>query len=245
LREGRRGGTVRIALKRALPIVLAVLVVLAAAHQAVAASNYAPAASGAEALTRLLDGNQRYSQGDPKHPNQSTERRSELSAGQHPIATVLGCSDSRVPPELVFDQGLGDLFVVRLAGNVADHVAIESLDYSVGHLGVRLILVLGHDKCGAVTAAVAGHEEPGEVGPMLRELRPAVAAAKKMPGNVLDNAIRANVRLTVNKLRKSKPLRAMVDKGELKIAGGIYHLDTGKVEMLDASATPPTGSGSR
>ena len=170
-------------MKKNLAITVTILALCVIAHQTRAASNYTPTISGADAFTKLLDGNQRYSQGHPEHPNQSVERRTDLANGQHPFATVLGCSDSRVPPELVFDQGLGDLFVVRLAGNVADTVAIESIDYSVQHLGVRLIMVLGHDKCGAVTAAVVGHDEPGDVGPMLRELRPAVAASRNMPGD--------------------------------------------------------------
>ncbi len=188
-----------------------------------------------EALQRLLDGNQRYVEGRLTHPNQTTGRRAKVAGGQHPFAAILGCSDSRVPPEILFDQGLGDLFVVRLAGNVADPVAIDSLDYAVTHLGTRLILVLGHERCGAVTAAVEGHEEPGDVGPMLAELRPAVAATKSMPGDRVANTIAANVELTVAKLAYSKPLSAMVARGELEIIGGIYHLATGKVEMLPAT----------
>jgi carbonic anhydrase len=220
-------------MKKTLAITFTILALCAVAHQARAASNDVPILSGADALTKLLDGNQRYSQDHPEHPNLSAQRRTDLVNGQHPFATVLGCSDSRVPPESVFDQGLGDLFVVRLAGNVADTVAIESIDYSVTHLGVRLVMVLGHDKCGAVTAAVIGHEEPGDVGPMLRELRPAVAASRNMPGDKVENAVRENVILTVQKLSTSKELRGMVKSGDLKIVGGIYHLATGKVEILE------------
>jgi carbonic anhydrase len=214
---------------------IAAMVVLFAAMEALAAPGMV-AVDGAQALQRLLDGNQRYAAGQVEHPNQSTQRRTEVAGGQHPFAAVLGCADSRVPPELVFDAGLGDLFVVRLAGNVADPVAIESLDYAVKHLGVRLILILGHEKCGAVTAAVAAHDEPGDVGPMLAELRPAVAATKGMAGDPVANAIRANVELTVAKLTSSKPLRAMVESGQLKIVGGIYRLASGKVEMLPTAA---------
>ncbi len=209
------------------------LVLLAVAGAVVTASDHpAPSIDGAQALRQLLDGNQRYVDGKAACRNQNQDRRTELANGQHPFAAILGCSDSRVPPEIVFDQGLGDLFAVRLAGNVADPVAIESIDYAVKHLGTRLVLVLGHDRCGAVTAAVIGHEEPGDVGPMLAELRPAVTATKGMPGDPVANAIRANVELTVSKLKESEPLRAMVQSGELKIAGGIYRLDTGKVELL-------------
>lgn len=220
-------------MKKTLAITVTILALFVTAHQVRSASNYTPIVSGADAFTKLLDGNQRFSQDHYQHPNLGAQRRTDLfTNGQHPFATVLGCSDSRVPPELVFDQGLGDLFVVRLAGNVADTVAIESIDYSVKHLGVRLIMVLGHDKCGAVTAAVIGHDEPGDVGPMLRELRPAVAASRNMPGDKIDNAIRENVILTVQKLSNSKELHGMVKSGDLKIVGGIYHLATGKVEIL-------------
>jgi len=216
-----------------------VVMVLAIAGAAVAASDHAGVSiNGVQALQKLIDGNQRYVDGKAVCVNQTRDRRAELANGQHPFAAILGCSDSRVPPEIVFDQGLGDLFVVRLAGNVADPVAVDSIDYAVKNLGSRLILVLGHDRCGAVTAAVNGHEGGGEVGPMLAELRPAVAASKGQPGDPVANAIRENVVLMVEKLRNSKPLHAMVRSGELKVVGGIYRLDTGKVEILpDQSAT--------
>jgi len=214
-----------------------VAVVLLIAPAKAGAAPAFTSANAAEALQRLLDGNQRYVAGRAVRPNQTTARRATVAGGQHPFAAILGCSDSRVPPEIVFDQGLGDLFVVRLAGNVADPVALDSLDYAVTHLGARLILVLGHERCGAVTAAVEGHEEPGDVGPMLAELRAAVAASKALPGNPVANAIRANVDLTVDNLRTSKPLSAMVASGQLKIVGGTYHLATGKVEMLPATAS--------
>jgi carbonic anhydrase len=216
--------------------VVATVVLLISSAKAGAAPGHA-SVGAAEALQRLLDGNQRYAAGRAIRPNQTTARRATVAGGQHPFAAILGCSDSRVPPEIVFDQGLGDLFVVRLAGNVADPVALDSLDYAVTHLGARLILVLGHERCGAVTAAVEGHEEPGDVGPMLAELRAAVAASKALPGNPVANAIRANVDLTVDNLRTSKPLSAMVASGQLKIVGGTYHLATGKVEMLPATAS--------
>ncbi|HVN64668.1 MAG TPA: carbonic anhydrase, partial [Candidatus Binataceae bacterium] len=126
--------------------------------------------SAGQALQKLLDGNQRFIAGKMEHPHQSPERRNETAKGQHPFATVLSCSDSRTGPEVLFDRGLGDLFIVRVAGNVADQLVIESIDYSVKHLGIRLIVVLGHRRCGAVIAAVEGHEEPGDVGPLLSEL---------------------------------------------------------------------------
>jgi len=185
-----------------------------------------------QALKLLLEGNQRFIAGKMEHPNQSPARRDEVAKGQYPFASVLACADSRTAPEIVFDRGLGDLFTVRVAGNVADKVVIESLDYSVKHLGVRLVMVLGHTRCGAVIAAVDGHDAPGDVGPMLSELRPAVAASKGMPGDPVLNAVRENVILIVEKLSTSAELSAMVKSGELKIVGGVYDLSTGTIDML-------------
>ncbi|HYL57753.1 MAG TPA: carbonic anhydrase [Candidatus Acidoferrales bacterium] len=191
-----------------------------------------PTMSAAQALKLLLEGNQRFIAGKMEHPNQTPARRVEIAKGQHPFAAVLACSDSRTAPEIVFDRGLGDLFVVRVAGNVADKVVIESLDYSVKHLGVRVVMVLGHRRCGAVIAAGEGHEEPGDVGPMLSELRPAVEASKAESGDPVENAVRENVTLVMKNLATSEELSAMVKSGELKVVGGIYDLDTGTIEML-------------
>lgn len=188
--------------------------------------------SAARALQLLLDGNQRFVAGRMDHPNQSPARRDEVAPAQHPFAAVLSCSDSRVPPEIIFDRGLGDLFVVRVAGNVATQITVESLDYSVKHLGVRVVFILGHTKCGAVTAAVLGHDEEGDVGPMLSELKPAVESSKKDTGDPVENAIRENVLLVMEKLAQSPELAAMVKSGELRIIGGVYDLSTGKIEML-------------
>jgi len=200
--------------------------------RAVIAAVDKPTMSGADALKLLLEGNQRFVEGRLEHPNQSVAHRTEVAKGQHPFAAVLACSDSRTAPEIIFDRGLGDLFVVRVAGNVADQVVIESLDYSVKHLGVRAVMILGHNRCGAVTAAVAGHEDEGDIGPLLAELRPAVEASKGMPGNPVENAVRENVEIVTKNLIDSPELSPMVKSGELKIVGGIYDLDTGKIEML-------------
>jgi len=202
--------------------------------RAVPAAVGAPAMPATQALKLLLEGNQRFVAGKMEHPNQTPERRGEVAKGQHPFASVLSCSDSRTPPEVIFDRGLGDIFTVRVAGNVADKVVIESLDYSVKHLGVRVVMVLGHRRCGAVIAAVEGHEEDNaDVGPMLKELDPAVKATHNMPGDPVENAVRANVKLVMLNLATSPELRAMVISGELKIVGGIYDLDTGTIEMLN------------
>ena len=207
---------------------------IAAARTSFAAGKPATSVSAATALRRLLDGNSRFAAGAMEHPRQTPARRDEIAQGQHPLAAVLACSDSRTPPEAIFDQGLGDLFVVRVAGNVADNVVIESLDYAVTNLHTRLLVVMGHRRCGAVQAAVEGHSESGEdVGPMLRELCPAVEAAMSMPGDLVENAVRENVALIVKKLANEGPLAPMVKSGDLKIVGAIYDLETGKVTMLD------------
>ena len=223
--------------KKILAKMLTLLAIVALAMittRAVIAAVHAPTMSAQEALKLLLDGNQRFVAGKLEHPNQTVDRRAEVAKGQHPFASVLACSDSRTPPEIIFDRGLGDIFTVRVAGNVADKVVIESLDYSVKHLGVRLVMVLGHRRCGAVIAAVDGHEGTADqdVGPMLSELRPAVAASKGMSGDPVENAVRENVQLVMKNLATSEELAAMVKSGELKIVGGIYDLDTGTIEML-------------
>jgi len=218
-----------------MSMLLAIAALSIATTRAVIAAVHEPTISAEQALKLLLEGNQRFVAGKLEHPNQTPARRAEVAKGQHPFAAVLACSDSRTPPEIIFDRGLGDIFTVRVAGNVADKVVIESLDYSVKHLGVRVVMVLGHRRCGAVIAAVEGHEEEGkDVGPMLRELDPAVAATKGMAGDPVENAVRANVKLVMLNLATSSELRAMVISGELKIVGGIYDLDTGMIEMLKA-----------
>jgi carbonic anhydrase len=204
-----------------------------------AAALAAPAAPGVDpgqALQELLDGNQRFVAGRLAHPNQTVARRNEVAPAQHPFASVLACSDSRTPPSVLFDRGLGDLFVVRVAGNVATEITIESLDYAVSHLGTRLVMVVGHQRCGAVIAAVEGHDEPGDVGPMLRELAPAALAAKKMKGDTVANAVRENVLMVVKKLENDQRLAAMVKRGEVRIVGGVYSLATGKVTLIADSA---------
>ena len=216
---------------RGILTVVAIAMLLMSVRGAVSAE-HAPAMSADQALKLLLEGNQRFIAGKTEHPNQTPARRVEIAKGQHPFAAVLACSDSRTSPEVVFDRGLGDIFVVRVAGNVADQVVIESLDYSVKHLGVRVVMILGHRRCGAVIAAVEGHEEPGDVGPMLTELRPAVEASKGEPGDPVENAVRENVKLVMKKLATSEELAAIVKSGELRIVGGVYDLDTGKIEML-------------
>jgi carbonic anhydrase len=186
-----------------------------------------------QALRELMAGNKRYVAAKSLRPHQATARRADVAKGQHPFAIVLGCADSRVPPEIVFDQGLGDMFVVRVAGNIADDAALASMEYAVEHLGPRLIVVLGHERCGAVDAAVKGGEAPGHLGSLITAIAPAVASSQGKPGDRLDNAVRANVVRVVEQLRSSEPiLAAQVRAGKVQIVGCRYDLDTGAVEIL-------------
>jgi carbonic anhydrase len=189
----------------------------------------------AEAISKLKEGNGRYTSGNLQHPGQTTERRADLAKSQHPFAIIVSCSDSRVPPEIVFDQGLGDLFIVRVAGNVINDEGLGSIEYSVDHLGSRLILVLGHQSCGAVDAAMktiaAKGKAPGHIQSLVTAIKPAVHA---MPNGDLDATIKANVKHVVDTLRSSTPiLKAKVDSGQVQVVGGYYSLDTGAVTFLD------------
>jgi len=191
--------------------------------------------SPTEAISKLKEGNGRYTGGSLRHPGQTAERRTELANTQHPFATIISCSDSRVPPEIVFDQGLGDLFIVRVAGNVINDEGLGSVEYSVDHLGTRLILVLGHQSCGAVKAAretiAAKGKAPGHIQSLVTAIKPAVEATGK---DDLETTIKANVKNVVQVLRSSTPiLKAEVDSGKIQVVGGYYSLDTGAVTFLD------------
>ena len=194
-----------------------------------------PSVAPAEAISKLKEGNGRYTSGSLQHPGQTAERRTELAKTQHPFATIISCSDSRVPPEIVFDQGLGDLFIVRVAGNVINDEGLGSVEYSVDHLGTRLILVLGHQSCGAVQAAretiAAKGKAPGHIQSLVTAIKPAVEATAK---DDLDATVKANVKNVVQALRSSTPiLKAEVDSGKIQVVGGYYSLDTGAVTFLD------------
>jgi carbonic anhydrase len=185
------------------------------------------------ALARLKAGNARFVSGNLSHPNQGPERRAKLTGGQHPFAIILGCADSRTSPEVVFDQGLGDLFVVRTAGNVVDDVALGSIEYAAEHLGTSLIVVLGHENCGAVKATLDGGKLPGHLPAIVKAIRPAVKASAGQPGNALDNAVLENARLETQRVAQSKPiLRKLVEEGRVRVVAARYDLDTGKVVFL-------------
>ena len=182
---------------------------------------------------KLIDGNKRYIDSKLSHPNQTPRRRMEVAKGQHPFAAIVSCTDSRVPPEIIFDQGLGDLFVIRLAGNILDDAVLASLEYAVEHLNVKYIMVLGHERCGAVEATIKGGDTPGHIVSLVKAIQPAVDNAKNQPGDLLDNAVRANVTMVVQQLKSSAPiLGELVRKGDLTVVGARYDLDDGVVAIL-------------
>ncbi len=186
-----------------------------------------------EALRALREGNRRFAAGRAVHPHQDAARREEILPGQRPFAVILACSDSRVPPEVIFDQGLGDLFVVRTAGHVVDDVALGSIEYAVEHLGVPLVVVLGHTRCGAVTAALHSDEAPGHIAAVVQAILPAVQEARSLPGDPLANAIGAHIRRVVAHLRAASPILAEREHaGTLRIVGARYHLENGEVEWM-------------
>ena len=221
-----------------------------------------PIVPPAEAMSRLKEGNGRFTAGNPQHPHdsvderkymaansyenagtiplgmtseQAAKRRAELTKSQHPFAIILSCSDSRVPPETVFDEGLGDLFIVRVAGNVLNDEGLGSIEYGVDVLGARLIVVLGHQSCGAVDAAMktvaAKGKAPGHIQSLVTAIKPVVDAT---PKGDLDTMIKANVKHVVDALRSSTPiLKTRFDSGEVQVTGGYYALETGAVTFLD------------
>jgi carbonic anhydrase len=205
-----------------------------------AASAYKPAnvLTPDEALARLMQGNERYASNQTV-PRDFDATRPDLAAGQNPYACVLGCADSRVGPELCFDEARGDLFVTRVAGNYVTNDMLASLEYGVAVLKAKFIMVLGHTSCGAISAAVSAFEKntafPGHIQSIATALKPAVSAAAKSSkgGNLLEAATKVNIQMNVKRLQESTPvLRNLVRTGALKVAGGLYHLDTGRVELI-------------
>ncbi|HBL10939.1 MAG TPA: carbonic anhydrase [Cyanobacteria bacterium UBA11162] len=186
-----------------------------------------------DSLKRLIEGNQRFVNGTRENPHQSRLRLEETAVAQFPFASILGCADSRVPAEIVFDQGLGDLFVVRVAGNVASQTAIGSLEFASAVLGSQLIIVLGHSRCGAVQAAIANQPLPGRIGVFVEEIKPAVERVKFKTGDLEENSITANVQYQVEQLIESSTiLGGLIRDSKLKIVGGRYDLATGKVTLV-------------
>ncbi len=183
------------------------------------------------ALERLQKGNQRYVEDLLEHPDRTSERRSAIVAKQNPFAVVLGCSDSRVAPEIVFDQGVGDLFVVRVAGNVAGPIEIDSIEYAVEYLNASLIVVLGHQHCGAVDAVMQGKTQDIEA--IAEHIRPAIAQCAQNKVTSLDRCVKENVLFVTQALRKSSVIQKWVEEKKVRVVGGYYCLETGKVEWMD------------
>jgi len=226
---------------------LAVMAVLTIGVAASVLAGEGPAANPPNAeqvLKDLLDGNHRFAEGKTIGPHRSPNDYRAVAAAQKPEAIVVTCADSRVPPEILFDQGVGDLFVVRVAGNVvggAGPVVKGSIEYAVAELGVPLIVVVGHSNCGAVKAAIeqTGKKEPlpGSIDGLVELVKPAVERGGQKPGNLLDNAIEANVEMGVEQLLGLQPILApKVKEGRLRIVGGVYDLKTGLV-TITAGAT--------
>jgi carbonic anhydrase len=193
--------------------------------------------SPARAWHALLEGNQRFVAGQREHPHQDADRRTELAHGQRPFALVFGCSDSRVAAEIIFDRGLGDLFMVRTAGHVVDSAVLGSVEFAVDVLGVPLVVVLGHDHCGAVTAAAqaveSGQMPPGYVRDIVERITPAVMATRTTGGTV-DDMVAENVRQAASLLLERSPILARaVEGGRCRIVGVVYDLADGRVRTVD------------
>jgi len=200
--------------------------------------------AGDEALQKLMDGNKRYVSGSLMKKDLSDTKRKELAKGQKPFAIVVTCSDSRVPPELLFDQGLGNIFVIRVAGNVVDPIVLGSIEYGAEHLNAPLLFILGHSKCGAVTATIEAKGEPeGNIGAIVKKIMPAAEKAKKKGGTkdeILETAIQENVKNVYSDvMKKSKIVPHLVEEGKLKIAAGEYDITTGKVAMIELTKAAP------
>jgi carbonic anhydrase len=197
-----------------------------------------PVTTGDQALQRLLEGNARFVANRTEAIDEGPERRVAVSKGQQPFATVIGCVDSRVPIELVFDRGLGDLVVVRSAGEALDHSVTGSLEFGVAELKTPLLMVLGHQRCGAIDATIKAMDShrtgdhAGEIGYLVDTLSPAVRQVAGKPGDRLENAVQANVQHVLTELRKSPVLGPLEKSGKVKLVGAYYELDTGKVVVI-------------
>ncbi|KAF3888225.1 MULTISPECIES: carbonic anhydrase [Nostocales] len=185
-----------------------------------------------QALQLLIEGNERFVTRKRKNPNQTSARLVEVAKGQKPFASILGCADSRVPSEIIFDQGFGDLFVCRVAGNIATPEETGSLEFGSVVLGSKVIMVLGHKRCGAVEATLKGTPVPGQIATLLAAIKPGIESAKNLPGDKLENACKANIATQIEKLKTSPLLSQLILEKKLIMVGGYYDLDTGRVSLL-------------
>ena len=201
-----------------------VALVLAAEHPAASVSADA-------ALAKLKEGNLRFASSEVSQSKPTAARRAETAQEQHPFAIILGCADSRTAPELIFDQNLGDLFVIRTAGNLVDDHALGSIEYAVAHLGARLVVVLGHQRCGAVKAALESDHAPGHIESLVRDIQPAVKAAKGKPGDALSATVTENARQVAAQIKVKAALGDLAK--EVRIVSAVYDLDTGKIDWAN------------
>lgn len=221
---------------------LAATGVASARAEAPAAAHPAPASgqiTADEALELLKAGNAEFLTDAPFRKGETRAHRLEIAAGQHPFAVLIGCSDSRVSPELLFGRGLGELFIVRVAGNTVGPTALGSIEYAISHLGVPLVVVLGHERCGAVAAAVDVVEKnatfPGHIGEMVEPIVPAVLKAKGSPGDLLNNAVAENVHRVVRSIVAVSPtIKGSAEAGKVRVVGSVYDLDEGHVTFFDS-----------
>jgi len=196
-----------------------------------------PLRTADEVLARLIEGNERFVRGEARFPTVQKEQLAAMAKAQQPYATILGCSDSRVPPELIFDAGFGELFVIRVAGNVISPEVMGSLQYAAVHLATPLFFVLGHENCGAINAALAakhGAQEPSRIAVLLDNILPGL---RDLPPELITDAethaaVEANVRWSMHQLLETPEAKARLDEGRTKLVGGVYELASGKVQML-------------
>ncbi len=182
------------------------------------------------ALKLLLEGNKRYMEGKLLHPNRGFMRRMETAERQKPFAIVLGCADSRVSPEIIFDQGIGDIFTVRVAGNVLGSLELDSIEFASLQFQSPILIVLGHENCNAVSAVVKG--DTREIESIAALIEPAIKKAKNLPGDIVTNAVKMNVEYVVQQLKNSQVLAYAIEERKLAIVGGYYHLEDGHVEVI-------------
>lgn len=192
--------------------------------------------TGQKVLEKLLEGNQRFVAGTMEHPNNGEEARKGLLSGQEPYAVVLACADSRLPPVDIFDQGLGDLFVIRVAGNLLNDHVLGSIEYAVSHLHTPLVMVMGHTYCGAITAVAKGLKLTGHMASLSPKIDIALKRANKLEGDLVDNAAKELALLTAASIARSEPIIGdLVKEGKVLVVASYYDLDSGKVSVLSSS----------
>jgi carbonic anhydrase len=223
--------TERIIMKNIKNVILTLVIMLFAN---IAMANEQPNLSADEALLKLKQGNEHFVHVHMKHPDETKHRREEMIKGQHPFVAILSCSDSRVPSEIIFDQGLGDIFVIRNAGNVLDDHIIGSIEYAVLHLGIKLVVIMGHQECGAVKAAMSDTKETKYIESLKKSIEPAVCKCKKCEKTSIDDVSKTHAKLDVEELlQEDCELCEYMKSHKVKVIPAYYHLDTGVVEFLN------------